>query len=192
MTPKVNYTAHIYQVGTRTLPAELRVSQVFDLAIAVKDLRPRGTYIYRGLSKSLLRGVFAAYCDVLYDKSRARMLGLPAEPTAEEFFSSFTFSPHYQNGEMAFDGPDRINELGAFATSFTGLGVAAFEVARVQMQAIQSGPLTFTPDVTKLPHPQCDTLVFGNLAADPPEESYVLSPQGIHLVGVTVNVGEKV
>ena len=60
------------------------------------------------------------------------------------------------------------------------------------MQAIQSGHLTFTPDVTELPHPQCDTLVFGNLAADPIEESYVISPQEIHLVAVTVNVGEEV
>src|SRR6187399_2898306 len=118
MKAKVNYTAHIYQVGTRTLPSEVRVSQEFDLAISVTDLRPRGTYIYRGLSKPLLRGVFAAYCDVLYDKSRARVWGLSAEPTAVEFFSSFTFSPHYQSGEMAFDGPDRINELGAFSGSF--------------------------------------------------------------------------
>src|SRR6476661_8688002 len=104
MMVKVNYTAHIYQVGTRTVPSEVRVGQEFDLAISVKDLRPRGTYIYRGLSRPLLRGVFAAYCDVLYDKSRARVLGLPAGPTAEEFFSSFTFSAYYQNGEMAFDG----------------------------------------------------------------------------------------
>jgi len=192
MTPKVNYTAHIYQAGTRTLPSEVCVSQEFDLAISVRDLRPRGTYNYRGLAKPLLRGVFAAYCDVIYDPSRARVMGLPDSPTAEEFFSSFTFSAHYQNGEMAFEGADRINELGAFATTFTGLGVAAFEVVRVQMQAIKSGPLTFTPDVTKLPHPQCDTLVFGNLAASPTEESYVISPQEIYLVGVSVNVREKV
>ena len=104
MMAKVNYTAHIYQVGTRTLPTEVHTRARIRSGNFSQGSRPRGMYTYRGILKPLLRGVFAAYCDVRYNKNRARVVGLPAEPTAAEFFSRFTFSTHYQNGEMAFDG----------------------------------------------------------------------------------------
>lgn len=189
MTPKMNYTAHIYSVGTKSSLPYLVVGQVFDLAITVRDLRPCGTYTYKGLTKPRVRGVYAAYCDVLYDKARARLFGLSSQfPTPPEFFGAFTFGPQFTLSQFAFDGPDRINELGAAAGASMGGGTAAVELARVRMQARKAGPLSFSPDISQLPLPLCNTLLYGNIAATPPEDEFRIEPEFIQLVPVTVNV----
>jgi hypothetical protein len=190
MTIKVNYTAHVYAPGGHAPLTAMAVGQVFDMAIAVRDLRPSGTYTYRGLTRPLVRGVYAAYCDVLYDKTRARLFGLSSQlPTPTEFFLAFTFGPQFTLSQLAFDGTDRINELGAAAGATTGGGTTAVELARVRMQTRKAGPLTFTPDINQLPHPLCDTLLYGNIAATPPEDQFRIEPEFIELTPATINVG---
>lgn len=183
---KVRYTVKPCQIGTRTLLTNVPLSALFDLVLTVKDLRPSGTYNRNGVNRPLVRGVFAAYCDILYERTYTEILGL-TQGTASEYLKAFRFSPQYPNGRTAYDDADRMRQVGAFASAFS-LGTGELEVARVRMQARRVGLHTFTLDFSSLSHPKCDTLVYGNIGANPPEESYV-SPSEIQRVDGQIKVG---
>lgn len=183
---KVRYTVKPCQIGTRTLLTNVPRSALFDLVLTVRDLRPRGTYTQGVVIKPLVRGVFAAYCDILYERSYTQIVGL-SQGTPAEYLSAFTFGPQYPNGRSAYDAADRMRRVGAFASAYQ-LGTGELEVARVRMQARREGLHTFTLDFDSLPHPQCDTLVYGNIGAEPPEESYVY-PSEIQRVNGQIKVG---
>lgn len=73
MTPKVQYAVRCYQPGTSTVITSLRAGQPFDVAVLVDDLREEGSYIdpRTGQPLPLLRGVYAAYCNLVWDKKLA-------------------------------------------------------------------------------------------------------------------------
>lgn len=183
---QVAYTVSVQQVGASAKLSALRVGQSFDLVLSVQDLRPSGTWVNaRGLSRAKVRGVFAAYCDVEFDASLAK-LTYYSDGGPSDYLRCFTFSSRYPNGTKAAFAEDRIDDVGAFATAFGG-NQAAVEVWRVRMSAKNPGGLVFTPSVDQVPHPACDTLVYGNIAADPPEQSYV-APGDVVLIPCAVTV----
>ncbi len=110
------------------------------------------------------------------------------------FFDAFKFSPQYQNGKSARDDFNAIRGLGAFFSGNTslGAGIEEVEVVRVRMVAklmpaqniaIQN----FVLDLSKLTHPMDDTLVMGNWAANPPENSDV-EPFEIVCAGTSLRI----
>jgi hypothetical protein len=179
-TPKVSYIVSVCQTGTSTKLTSMKVGQVFDLVLSVQDLRPSGTWNgtkrVNGIDVTgmwpLVRGVYAAYCDVLYDKSLAKLVFYD-DRHPQSFIGCFKFTDGYVNGPpQAFDAPDRINDVGAFTSSFGG-NTAPVEVWRATMIAKKAGSLVFQPDLSDVSHPKCDTLVYGNDSVSPPEPSCV-------------------
>lgn len=169
---KVSYTASVQQTGATTKLTALTVGQAFDLSLSVQDLRPSGTWTdWKGQVKPRVRGVFAAYCDVVYDPKLAK-LAFYNSTSPKEYLACFTFAPRFPNGLKATAAPDRINDAGAFASSFTG-NRAPVEVWRVRMIAKSPGALVFTPAVDQVQQPDCATLVYGNIGAEPPEQSFM-------------------
>ncbi len=195
--PKVSYSVTACKIGTNTKLTAMTVGQSFDLVMYVQDLRPsgnwQGTKLANGLEVTgtwpLIRGVFAAYCDVIYDKRIARPTFYSGSGNQAEFLSAFTFSDGYVNGPpRASDSPDRINDVGAFTSAFGG-NQAPQEVWRLRMTCKGPGSLEFRPDVSDLQLPQCLTLVYGNDAAQPPEPSYV-APAEIVLIPSAITVSQ--
>ncbi len=194
---QVSYTAAVTAIGTNTRLTALRVGQSFDLVLSVQDLRPSGTWNGTKLVRignelvsvtkdwQLESGVFAAYCDVRFDRELAKVTYYSGGGPAE-YLGCFTFSARYPNGPKASFATDRINDVGAFATAFTGNSTPV-EVWRVRMTSKNPGALVFSPTVDQVPHPACDTLVYGNIAADPPEQSYV-APGEVVLIPCAVTV----
>ena len=185
--PEVSYTIAACQIGTSTKVTSMQVGQTFDLVLSVQDLRPSGTWTDSGgIVKPLVRGTFAAYCDVLYDKTLAKVTYYSGNGPGE-FLGCFTFKNGYVNGPpQAYDAPDRINDVGAFTGAFGGNKLPV-EVWRVRMTCKAAGPLVFRPDVSDVPSPKCITLVYGNDAATPPEQSYV-APADVVLIPCAVTV----
>jgi hypothetical protein len=180
---QVAYTASVNQMGTSTKLRALTVGQSFDLVLSAQDLRPSGTWTdAQGTAKPKIRGVFAAYCDVKFDPNLAKL----THYSGGDYLGCFTFSSRYPNGPKASPAEDRINDVGAFASAFTG-NRALVEVWRVRMTAKNAGALVFAPAVDQVPHPQCDTLVYGNIGAIPPEQSYV-DPAQVVLIPCAVTV----
>jgi hypothetical protein len=178
-SPKVVYSAAACQIGTSTKLTAMTVGQSFDLVLSVQDLRPSGTWsgmkLVNGLPTNgqwpLVRGVFSAYCDVRYDKALAKVTFADDSHPAW-FVVCFTFAARYPNNHLAADAADRIDNVGAFASAACG-NQSLTEVWRVRMTAKAAGSLVFYPDVSAVPHPQQNTLVYGNDSAIPPEPSYV-------------------
>jgi hypothetical protein len=180
---KVNYSIKCYTPNTTNILTKIKNGEEFDLALLVQDLRPEGTYqSWDGQTKDLIRGVFAAYCDILYNKNYSRIIQpiIGVDNTAS-FLSAFVFNTFYQNGKSAIDGnrPGRIDDVGAFFSGdwSKGAGVNPVEVFRVKMVAtLPDGLYTttqaFIPDFTVVV-PAHYTLVFGNFAANPIEYSEV-------------------
>jgi hypothetical protein len=185
---KVAYQLSACQIGTNTKLTAMTVGQSFDLVLTVQDLRPSGTWTDdHGVKKPLVRGVFAAYCDVLYDKHLAKLTQADASHP-EWFLGCFTFKNGYVNGQRASDAADRINGAGAFTSAFGG-NQSPVEVWRVRMTCRAPGSLVFKPDVSELSRPACDTLVYGNDNATPPEASYV-GPGEVVLIPCAVTVSQ--
>jgi hypothetical protein len=185
--PKVGYTAAVCQPGTATKLTTVAVGQTFDLVLYVRDLRPAGTWVdYRGTTQMKVRGVFAAFCDVHYDKALAAPAYFSTETDTVKYLDCFTFTPRYPNGKMAADSDKGINDAGAFSSYFSGTQQTV-EVWRVRMTAKAAGALLFTPDVKDIPQPICATLVYGNTAAKPPEQSLV-TPAEIVCIPYAVTV----
>lgn len=167
---QMSYTVSVNQPGTNTKLTALTVRQSFDLVLSVQDLRPSGNWTdARGRTRPKVRGVFAAYCDVTFDPELAKLTYYNGE---NDYLGCFTFSTRFPNGLKATPADDRIDDAGAFSSAFSGNG-APVEVWRVRMTAKSPGALVFTPAVDQVRHPQCDTLVYGNIGANPPEDSFV-------------------
>jgi len=156
------------------------INTPFDLVLQVQDLRPEGEFVnYRGLTKPLVRGVFAAYCDIHYNKNLATLtpILIPATPTKPAHYADCKFTPQYANGKYIDKSPpDHINDVGGFASAFTG-DTELVEVGRMRFVAKSIGHLTFMPSTINIQKPQHDTLIYGNTAAQPPEGSAVTVAQ---------------
>jgi len=176
---KVNYTVKCCQPGTDIVVSQVKVGQKFDLVMSVQDLRPAGTYFNPnyGLTLAKARGVFAAYTDILFNQNLVQV----------NWNGGWVFSPQYPNGQFIQAGLNRIDEVGAFASSFSGLGTGLVEVVRINCTGRAIGINTFTPSFIKLEHPIHDTLVYGNIACDPPEQSYV-DITDISITSATINI----
>jgi hypothetical protein len=169
LTPKVRYSLALYQPGTTTRAVSVRAGQEFDLALFAQDLRPAGTYVDAGgQTRELLRGVWAAYASVRFNSSAVKVGGA-------------TFTMPYLNGRQAAAGSSGLAVLGAF-DGFSPIGSELLEVARVRCTAqwpagvagsVSQVNVGFGLDFRALDHPQFDTLVLGNVAANPPEASDV-------------------
>lgn len=162
--PKVRYSLAVYQPGTTTRATSVKVGQDFELALFAQDLRPEGD--------GLRRGVWAAYCDVLWNKNYAT----PHFPITH-VKPYLNTDPNFTNKEK----PNGIAALGAFCGLAPG-SVELVEVCRVRMTAawsptaapsITSASVQFNIRFDQCAHPWCDTLVAGNFAANPPEQSDV-------------------
>lgn len=150
----------------------------FDLVLAVKDLRPNGTYIDGTRTKRLPRGVFSAYCNITIDPTVLAVAGVG-------------FGPLFPNKRVYQElGPDLMT-CGAFQHVVIGMYSAPeAEVLRLKMKSV-SGPIDTMLGLNMhgLEHPDLDTNVFGlefNLAESlnlPGEKSYV-PPDEIALVSV--------
>ena len=182
----VSYTVSCCTIGTSTKLTTMPVGQVFDLVFQVQDLRPNGTWIDdNGVKLPLVRGVFAVFCDINYDKTKASILYYD-DRYPQWYLPCFKFKNGYTNGAMASDGPKGMNDVGAFTGSF-GQDRTPVEVWRVTMRANKAGGMCFKPDISDVPHPMCDTLVYGNIGASPPEQSYV-APADVVLIPCAVTV----
>lgn len=186
--PKVSYTLAVTQVGNNTKLTQLKAGAMFDLVCYAQDLRPNGTWTdWTGTVKPLVRGTYAVYLDVYYDSKLARSIYYTGTNTVgPEFRDHFTFANGYINGRQANLVPNRMNDVGAFSER-PGINTAPVEIWRLRMKTVKPGSLSFTPNLDDLAHPRCDTLVYGNIAADPPEQSFVL-PSEIVLVPCAVTV----
>jgi len=282
MAERVLHRVAVVSPGTSTPITSVKVGQEFDLVLYTQDLRPNP-------NGDRIRGVFAAYTDVLYDKLYAsvrtyetqtlsfpqslplvgnvtlkvfgilfgpipynnsnaltkantaksianllnsrfgagkftvnvayaptsynyvvKFAGYPdvdeqtitASPpqvvvtetlkgnSAAAFFNSFQYSSDYPNGKLANNQIDRIDALGAFSGSFTGLSTNPYEVVRVRMVARVSGTTSFTPSVADMEYPQQLTLVYANLviADDPNETNSEVAASDIVVQGVDLTI----
>lgn len=161
---------------TRQPITSAKVGSQFGLCLVVQDLRPDGTFVsaegmYAGQTRDLIRGVFAAYCDIHFDLSKVQVIPNP------KFINSVSFDPLYTNGKSACAGPGGIRYLGAFTSSYSGLSTDPYTVCTVQMKAIHAGRVCFTPVINSLIGPAWDVLVFANLLTAPPEDQLVSKDQ---------------
>lgn len=195
--PRAMYSVGVCQAGATTRLTSVKVGQTFDLVFYAQDLRPNGTwYGEKTVNGSqvtgtwpLVRGMFACYADVIYDKELARISGAYDGMSSSQFRNLFWFRNGYNYGPpQAFDAEDRIDNIGAF-TFHTGINTAPVEIWRVRMLAKKAGALVFTPDVSELQSPKTDTLVYGNTneAVSPPDPSLV-PPSQIVLISCAVTV----
>lgn len=174
-TMLVRYDVQTHRAGRLAEPInELTVGQEFDLALYATDLRPDGTYEYAGEERDRVRGVYAAYCDITWDKTKAAVkLATGTSNPRLRFFNAFLFSPDYRAGKQAVEAPDGVARLGGFRGLTFGGDNEPAEVCRVRMTATGMGQVTFAVKLARVLYPMDDTLVYGNLAANPPEQSHV-------------------
>lgn len=169
---KVEYQLEISQ-------EQVKVGEPFVVTLLARDLRPWGTYFNSGFEeeKQLIRGVFAAYCSILFDKSKVRVNAVGTPGTAKyalSYRSQFIWFPPYTNGKVAVDIPIG-TRLGAFSTDFDGVDEdRAYPVCSITLLATKPGLVILQTTSQGLRYPMDDTLVYGNLAVDPPEQSNVL------------------
>ncbi|MEZ6090288.1 MAG: Ig-like domain-containing protein [Pirellulaceae bacterium] len=96
-----------------------------------------------------LKGVAAAYLDIIYDATLAEPVGtnltVIPESTAEEFANSpFTFTNAFASlRQGSATTPGLLNEVGAFSTNPPGLESG---LVSIQMRALKAGNLVFTAD----------------------------------------------
>lgn len=171
---KVQYSVAFMLPGTKTPATNVKVGQEFDVVVSVRDLRPDGNWVNAaGQTRPLIRGVFAGYCDLRYDTSICSEV-------------SIAFNATYPNGKEYHGSPGAgIDNTGAFAAALDGLGTSARELFRVRMKAKETGSVSFRLGFD-VPRPQQNTLVYGNIGADPPEQSYVDPATEIKSVNATM------
>lgn len=63
---KAKFSLGTFSPGTGA--GVVKVNTPFDLLVVVQDLRPNGTYFFNDVEKPLIRGVYAAYMNVLFNK----------------------------------------------------------------------------------------------------------------------------
>ncbi len=176
---KVRYTLAIYHPGTTMLATSVKAGSDFDLALFVQDVRPPGTYVsWDGQTLDKLRGVWAAYANVVYNRNLAQVYPV-ANPQPDEPQLEVKYSSLYRSGMRADNKPGMIANLGAF-DGFDQLGTDLLEVCRVGMKALWPAANTgttagakITLNVQGVQIPLCETLVMGNWDLNPPEESDV-------------------
>ena len=112
------------------------------LTVLVEDRRGHG------LLPSSTQGVFAAYMDVTWD------------PRIAEAVGEIQFSEDYSQVNDGRITPGLIDEIGAVATSGTGLSQTELELARIRFKVKQAGDLTFSVDPADI-SPHHDVLLFG-------------------------------
>ena len=101
---KVLYQAACYAPNTTAqLVLPIAKGASFDLALVTQDLRPPGTYDFMGSTRNLMRGVFAAYCNILFDKTMARV------QVAE--VQTLTFHKTQGTFRLVFTQPNKPNKL---------------------------------------------------------------------------------
>lgn len=186
-SPKVRYDVQTLKANRLAEPiSEVTVGQEFDLALLCQDLREPGIYEYAGEERELVRGVYAAYCDVVWDKSKVAVKLAPTPNARLRFFNAFLFAPEYRSGPQAIEAPDGFMRTGAFRGLSFGGDTEPHEFVRCRMVATGMGRVVFETKLTRL-RPGDDTLVYGNLAANPAEQSWV-QPSEIVLGRCLLNV----
>lgn len=158
----VQYSVKLLTKGTNSTKTSLKVGELADVAVFVRDLRPNGYWTnYKGQQLPLVRGVFAAYLNLAFTYNFVQVVA-----------DSFHFGAAYPNGLENHAAKGSYLDTGAFASSFTGLGTTPYELLRFTVKGVRTGKAVFTPSFN-VTRPKCDTLVYGNIGANPPEESHV-------------------
>ena len=168
--PRVAYTLHAYAPGTSTPVESVKAGQEFDLAMVVQDKRPEG----------VIRGVFAAYANVNFASRYATV-------------KHVSYTPPFVNGKNCGIVDAGLREWGAFR----GLGkgdTEPIEVSRVRLVAkfpdgVVGGVATasFRPNVLNMAKPRFDSLLYGDLRANPPDYGTVKADE-IEAKGVSVRI----
>lgn len=173
---KVQIFAVPFAADSNAIVSTFKVGQTFDLAVFVRDLRPNGTWKDdNGTTKPLIRGVFAAYVDV------------PVDNTITQLTGGMKFGTDFPNGRRLGMETNFVNDCGGFSGAFSGTGTGSKELFRIRLKCVAPGTAVFSPSVANLQRPDHDTLIFGNIAADPPEQSFV-DPSEVRVSAATVTV----
>ena len=109
-----------------------------------------------------LRGVFAAYFDLLYDSALVSTIDQPITNPDDPLQRGFevVYGEKYRNGPAGSDAvPNVIDELGAFQTGLDPLGTGRILLAAVTFRADQPGIAEFVADPADIA-PDHDTLYF--------------------------------
>lgn len=170
---------------------QVRVGKTITVTVNVADLRPQGEYPYNNEVKPLIRGVYAAYIGLYFDKAYASTGIDPTYTPARQawaFRNACTFYTPYTNGKLAVEGPFGVSRIGAFSTDFDGLDPdSVYPVVSFKLIALKVGQLVIQSNTRSLKYPMDDTLVYGNLAATPIEHSYV-HPSAITIGRAVVDI----
>lgn len=190
-------TTSAIQFDNRNLGGIIRTNQ--NIENALNDILGPGSVKVNVVSNGL---TYAVKFIGFYDVDRTLMKSNVSNVTVKElikgdtnlpasFLSGVTFSEFYTNMKTGADAPDRLDNLGAVFTGnlwWSGVGSdVTLEVARIRMLAKNMGSLPFTLDLTDVPRPTYETLVLGNVGANPPEGSKVL-PEEIDLVNTWLTI----
>ena len=122
---------------------EIAFDQEFLLRVTVEDRRPPGTF-----PDGSAVGVFAAYMDIEFDPALAEVVG------------GIDFTSDYGQVQTGTISAGLIDEIGAVASSGTGLTQNEIELATIRMRALSAGELVFTVNPADI-LPAHDTLLFG-------------------------------
>ncbi len=134
---------------------EIGFNEEFLLRVTVEDKRPPGTF-----PEGSAVGVFAAYMDIEFDPDLVDVVG------------SIEFSDDYGQVQTGTISDGLIDELGAVATSGTGISQDEVELAVIRMRAQAAGELEFTVTPADI-LPAHDTLLFGeSIPTDPLDIEY--------------------
>jgi hypothetical protein len=189
--------------GTPPMPV-IKAGQEFDLALVAQDLRPEGTQISKvpgptyGKEVPLLRGVYAAYATVRFQKALSAMTASPP-----------VYGPFHQSTHPLFPScvgeESRINAMGSFfgtkiPPDESSIGInpqsnsEPVEIVRVRMLAkfppnwiISQTTQVFSLDFASLSYPAHSTLLFGNVADIPPDQGTAFGAE-IQATGVSVRI----
>jgi hypothetical protein len=152
---------HIYTV---------QQGQTFQVRVFVQDARTNPP-------NPNLRGVFAAYLDLLYNGGLVSTI----TDVNTAFGFQLQFGPEYPNGTSASNAlPNLINELGAFQASFDPLGGGELLLATINFRANQAGVANFVGDPADI-SPLHDTLLF-----DPSDAAVPISNIGYRTASITI------
>lgn len=187
------------QVGDTTADDKMRLSlRPFDMqGNPITSITVGSTFELRGYVQDLRSpttqsGVFAAYQDILYDRS---LVSVPASTTNplgfDVNFTEVNNQGQYREGKSGdIRIPGLINELGSFQSSLSPLGTQEYFQFRITMRANAAGVARFVNDPADI-SPFHDSLLYSDQRNKVPYDqiSYVPS-QLIILNGSTGGSGE--
>ena len=182
------------QVGDTSANSKMRISlKAFDLNGTQISAIPAGSdFELRGFVQDLRpaasqSGVFAAYQDILYNRT---LVSVPSASTPLGFQINFTSGASgYSNGQSGdIRIPGVINEVGSFQNAGTPLGTSELQQFSIRMKAVTPGVARFAPDPADV-SPFHDCLLYSNTTSKVPFEQVSYVPMELIITGGTGGAG---